>query len=165
MKQFSIRLAVINVCPVLLPSELLLSTHLLTSEGLTAELTVGLWLVVPTTGFEPTRVGLAWFETLRLNHSATPPFTRPRVNCLLVASRLRSIQIQVRHRIRVEDAVMITYLGKTKTGSYSSSFTSSFSSSFHWSDGRFYTIKKWPLSQETRYSATPGEQRSNRKDY
>ena len=53
MKRFSLRLAVINVCPVLVPSELLLSTHLLTSEGWTAELTVGLWLVVPTTGFEP----------------------------------------------------------------------------------------------------------------
>ena len=37
------RLAVINVCPVLLPSELPLSTHLPTSEGRTAELTVGLW--------------------------------------------------------------------------------------------------------------------------
>ena len=59
MKHFSIRLAVINVCPVLAPSELLLSTHLPTSEGWTAELTVGLWLVVPTTGFEPTRVDLA----------------------------------------------------------------------------------------------------------
>ena len=52
------RLAVVNVCPVLLPSESLLSTHLPTSEGWTAELTVGLWLVVPTTGFEPTRVDL-----------------------------------------------------------------------------------------------------------
>ena len=52
------RLAVINVCSMLVPSELLLSTHLPTSEGLTAELTVGLWLVVPTTGFEPTRVDM-----------------------------------------------------------------------------------------------------------
>ena len=52
------RLAVINVCPVHLPLESLLSTHLATSEGWTAELTVGLWLVVPTTGFEPTRVDL-----------------------------------------------------------------------------------------------------------
>ena len=34
---------VINVCPVLVPSEFLLSTHLPTSEGWTAELTVGLW--------------------------------------------------------------------------------------------------------------------------
>ena len=53
------RLAVINVCPVLVPSELLLSTQLPTSEGWTAELAVGLWLVVPTTGFERTRVDLA----------------------------------------------------------------------------------------------------------
>ena len=73
LKHFSFRLAVINVCPVLVPSELLLSTHLPTSEGWTAELTVGLWLVVPKKGFEPTRVDLACFETLHLNHSATPP--------------------------------------------------------------------------------------------
>ena len=53
------RLAVVNVCPVLVPSELLLSTHLPTSEGWTAELTVGLWLVIPTTGFEPTQVDRA----------------------------------------------------------------------------------------------------------
>ena len=33
------RLAVINVCTVLVPSELLLSTHLPTLEGWTAELT------------------------------------------------------------------------------------------------------------------------------
>ena len=70
MKHLSFRLAVINVCPVLVPSELLLSTHLPTSEGWTAELTVGLWLVVSTTGFEPTRVGLTRFETLHRNHSA-----------------------------------------------------------------------------------------------
>ena len=56
MKHFNFRLAVINVCLVLVPSELLLSTHLPTSEGWTAELTVGLWEVVLTTGFEPTRV-------------------------------------------------------------------------------------------------------------
>ena len=43
---------------MLVASQLLLSTHLPTSEGLTAELTVGLWLVVPTTGFEPTLVDL-----------------------------------------------------------------------------------------------------------
>ena len=43
MKHFNFRLAVINVCPVLVSSELLLSTHLPTSEGWTAELTVGLW--------------------------------------------------------------------------------------------------------------------------
>ena len=73
MKHFSFRLAAINVCPVLVPSELLLSTHIPTSEGWTAELAVDLWLVVPTTGFEPRRVDLACFETLRLNHSATPP--------------------------------------------------------------------------------------------
>ena len=36
---FSFRLAVINVCQVLGPSEKLLSTHLPTSEGWTAELT------------------------------------------------------------------------------------------------------------------------------
>ena len=56
MKHSSSRLAVISVCPVLVPSELLLITHLPTSEGWTAELTVDLWLVAPTTGFEPTRV-------------------------------------------------------------------------------------------------------------
>ena len=44
MKHFSFRLAVINMRPVPVFSELLLSTHLLTSEGWTAELTVGLWL-------------------------------------------------------------------------------------------------------------------------
>ena len=40
MKHFSFRLAVINVCPVLVPSELLLSTHLPTSEGWIAELSL-----------------------------------------------------------------------------------------------------------------------------
>ena len=60
------------MCLVLVLSELLLSTHLPTSDGWTAELTVGWWLVVPRTGFEPTRVDLACFETLRLNHTATP---------------------------------------------------------------------------------------------
>ena len=44
---------------LLVPSELLLSAHSSTSEGWTAELTAGLWLMVPMTGFEPTRVGLA----------------------------------------------------------------------------------------------------------
>ena len=58
MKHFKFRLAVMNVCPALVPSKLLQSTHLPTPEGWTAELTVGLWLVVPTTGFEPTRVDL-----------------------------------------------------------------------------------------------------------
>ena len=57
---------------LLVPSELLLSTHSPTSEGWTAELAVGLSLVVPTTRFEPTGVDLTRFETLRLNHSATP---------------------------------------------------------------------------------------------
>ena len=38
------------MCPVLVPSELLLSTHLPTSEGWTAELAVGFWLVAQTTG-------------------------------------------------------------------------------------------------------------------
>ena len=57
-KHSSFRLAAINVCPVLVPSELLLSTRLPTSEGWTAELTVGMRLVVPMTGFEPTRVDL-----------------------------------------------------------------------------------------------------------
>ena len=37
---FSFRLAVINVCQVLGPSELLLSTHLPTSEGGTSELSL-----------------------------------------------------------------------------------------------------------------------------
>ena len=59
IKHFDFRLAVINVCPVLVPSELLLSTHLPTSERWTAELTVGLSSVVPTTGFQPKRVDLA----------------------------------------------------------------------------------------------------------
>ena len=59
IKHFKFRLAVVNACPVLVPSELLLSTHLPTSEGWTAGLTVGLWLVVPTMGFEPMRVDLA----------------------------------------------------------------------------------------------------------
>ena len=56
MKHFSFRLADINLCPVVVSSELLLSSHLPTSEGWTAELAVDLWLVVPMTGFEPTRV-------------------------------------------------------------------------------------------------------------
>ena len=44
---------------LLVPSELLLSTHLPASEGWTAELAVGLWLVVRRRGFEPTRADLA----------------------------------------------------------------------------------------------------------
>ena len=71
IKHCNFRLAVINVCPVLVPSELLLSTHLPTSDGWTVELTVGLWLKVPTMGFEPTRLDLTRFETLRLNHCRT----------------------------------------------------------------------------------------------
>ena len=59
MKHFNLRLAVINACTVLVSLESHLSTHLPTSEGWTAELTVGLWLVITTTGFEPTRVDLA----------------------------------------------------------------------------------------------------------
>ena len=39
MKHLKFRLAVTNVCPVFVPSELLLSTHLPTSGGWTAELT------------------------------------------------------------------------------------------------------------------------------
>ena len=62
IKHCNFRLAVINVCPVLVPSELLLSTHLPTSEGWTAELTVGMGFVVPRTGFEPTREDLTGFE-------------------------------------------------------------------------------------------------------
>ena len=57
----------------LVPSELPPNTHLPTSEGWTAELAVGLRLVVPTIGFEPTRVDPTSFETLRLSHLATPP--------------------------------------------------------------------------------------------
>ena len=55
-----------------MPSEFLLSTHLPTSEGW--ELTVSLWLVA--TGLEPIREDLTRFETLCLNHSATPPLKR-----------------------------------------------------------------------------------------
>ena len=54
MKDFNIRLATINLCPVFVPSEFFLSTHLPTLEGWTAELTAGIWLVVPMTGFKPT---------------------------------------------------------------------------------------------------------------
>ena len=74
MKHVSFKLAVINVCPVLVPLELLLSTHLSTSEIWTAEFDVGLWLMIPTIGFEPSRVDLARPETRCLSHSATPPY-------------------------------------------------------------------------------------------
>ena len=73
-KRFNFRSAVINVRPVLVPSELLLSTHLPTSEGWTAELTVGLWFVIPTPGFEPTQGDLTRFGALRLKHSTTLPY-------------------------------------------------------------------------------------------
>ena len=46
-----------------------MSTHLPTLEGWTAELAVDIWLVVPTTGFEPMRVDLTRFEISHLNHS------------------------------------------------------------------------------------------------
>ena len=63
MKHVNFKLVVINVCPVLAPSELLLRTHLQTSEGWTVELNVGLWLVVSKTGFrrmgETVKPGLA----------------------------------------------------------------------------------------------------------
>ena len=78
MKYLNYRLAVINVCLVLVPSELLLSTHLMISEGWTAEFTDGFRLVVLTMGFEPMRVDHTRFKTLGLNHSATPPMTAER---------------------------------------------------------------------------------------
>ena len=42
LKHFNFRLAVINICPVRVPSESFLSTHIPTSEGWIVELTVGL---------------------------------------------------------------------------------------------------------------------------
>ena len=39
-------------------------------RGWIAELAVGIWLVVPTAGFEHTRVDLTRFETLRTNAKA-----------------------------------------------------------------------------------------------
>ena len=57
-----------------MPSELPLSTHLPTSEGWTAEVVSGLWLAESATALEPTRVKPTRFETLRLMHSATPPY-------------------------------------------------------------------------------------------
>ena len=59
MKHSSFLDQLLSMCDQFSSSELLLSTHLPTSEGWTAELTVGLWLVVPTTGFEPTLADLA----------------------------------------------------------------------------------------------------------
>ena len=64
-----------GVAKLLVPSEFLLSNRLPTLEGWTAEVAVGLWLVIPTAGFEPTGVDSIRLETLRLNHSVTitPP--------------------------------------------------------------------------------------------
>ena len=56
------------------PSELLLSTHLLNKGGWTGKLTVGLWLLFPRMGLKSMQVDLTRFETLRLNHSATTAF-------------------------------------------------------------------------------------------
>ena len=46
---------------------------------------VDCWFVVSGSndGFEPPRVDLTWFETLRLNHSATPPFRDDVKECQL----------------------------------------------------------------------------------
>ena len=60
------------MCPVLVPSEIPSSIHLPTSEGWAAELTVGVRLVAPTMGFDPTRVDVTRFEIPRLNDSALP---------------------------------------------------------------------------------------------
>ena len=56
-----------------MPSDLPLGSHLPTPEGWTAELAASLWFVVLAMGFEPTRVEPTRFQTLRLNHTATPP--------------------------------------------------------------------------------------------
>ena len=81
IKHFSFRLAVVNVCPVLVLSDLLLSTHLPTSEGWTVDLTVGLWLVVPTTGFGPTQIDLNDLKdctlTIRPHHHSVVTLTYP----------------------------------------------------------------------------------------
>ena len=52
-------------------SELPLSTHLLTSEGWTADMAAGLWIIMSGTGFDPTWLYPTRFETLRLSPSAT----------------------------------------------------------------------------------------------
>ena len=60
-----------------MPSEIPLSTHLLTSEGWATEVSAVLELAlarIPVMEFKPTRVGPTRCETLRLNHLATPPF-------------------------------------------------------------------------------------------
>ena len=58
------------MCPVFVSSELLLSTHLPTSEGWTAELTVDCGKMVPTVGLEPRTedltLPLPFFIILRL---------------------------------------------------------------------------------------------------
>ena len=54
------------------PMNYLLSTHLLTLEGWTAELAFGLWLRVLTMQTKPTQVNPTGFESLRLYHSTTP---------------------------------------------------------------------------------------------
>ena len=76
IEHFNLRLAVISVCPVPVPSELLLSTHLPTSEGCTAELTADLRSVALTVELEPRREDPARFEVLRRSPSATPPLRR-----------------------------------------------------------------------------------------
>ena len=55
------------MCPVLVPSELFLSTHLPTPEGWTAELAVGLYLVLPLMGFKPACGDLTRLKTLLLS--------------------------------------------------------------------------------------------------
>ena len=89
MKHFNFRLAVMNVCHVLVFAELLLSPHSPTSEGWTTELTVGLWLVVPATGIEPTRVNLTRFGALRLNSSVTKSRTEKFKNRYVLKSSPR----------------------------------------------------------------------------
>ena len=76
---FNFGLAVINVCPVLVSSELSLRTRLPMSEGWTAELTVGLWLMVPMMRFKHRREDWTRFKTLYLNDLATP---LQMLNCL-----------------------------------------------------------------------------------
>ena len=56
-----------------MPSELPPSSHIPTSEEWTAELAAGLCFAVSATGFETMWVDPTGFETLRLNHLATPP--------------------------------------------------------------------------------------------
>ena len=72
----------------LVPLELPPSTHLPTSEGWKAQLVLGLWLVVPTIGFEPTQIDPARFETLCLSHSITPPENRLDEHIYLLSASL-----------------------------------------------------------------------------